>query len=230
MAIPFFPASNGQIIQANHVDLLATNTAWFGGTDTGSSNSYIVDFTGTAANLNGLTALASGQMINFVPSNSNTAAATLMVNGASGNAFTHPITKAGGVALAAGDILGGHMVSVIFNSGTNSFEMVNSPSSSGGGGSGAMGATGAMVRLEHQARLDLREQQETIAPWLALRDQQVQPALLALREATAPWPDLQEHQARPGRLARRAVTAPWLALLDHQEQPGQLAPQEITAP
>ncbi len=135
MAGSYFPASGGQIIQPQHVDLLATNQAWLG-TDTGSAGSvsipttYVLTFNGTAPNYNSISALGSaqtGQQIDFVAKNSSAAAgATLQIN----SLTAVPILKMGGQSqLGVGDITAGQMVSVIFNynsSGSPRFEFMSS--------------------------------------------------------------------------------------------------------
>ncbi len=95
--------------------------------DIGSANAYKVDFSGSGANKNEISAYKEGQLIIFKASNANTAASTLQVAGPSGDLSAVPLTKSGNAALVAGDIQAGQMVAVVYND-AGRFEMVGAPS------------------------------------------------------------------------------------------------------
>jgi len=93
-AIPGYPVDN--IVDAALLSL-------YGGVDTGVSNAYILNFTSPVpANTN-------GQVIYWLPSNSNTGPSTINVNGAGPQAILNP----NGTALGANQILSGQFVSII---------------------------------------------------------------------------------------------------------------------
>ncbi len=79
----------------------------YGGTDTGVSNAYILNFTSSVPpNTN-------GQVVYWVPSNSNTGPSTLNVNGGGAT----PILNPNGTALGANQLLAGQFVSTIYLNG-----------------------------------------------------------------------------------------------------------------
>ncbi|CAN0509127.1 unnamed protein product, partial [Phaeothamnion confervicola] len=134
MASSFFPVNNGDIIQAQSVDLLATSQAWYGGASAGSSSVYQLVFNGTTApNFNHITSLTDGQLITFKASAASAAGAQLQIN----NLTALPLTKSDGTAVALNTISAGQMVTVLYNTngGSPRFELV-------GGGTGAAGPTG----------------------------------------------------------------------------------------
>lgn len=92
--IPGYPVDN--IVNAALLSL-------YGGVDTGVANAYIINFTSpVAANTN-------GQVIYWLPSNSNTGPSTINVNGAG----PQPIINPNGTTLGANQILSGQFVSII---------------------------------------------------------------------------------------------------------------------
>jgi len=92
--IPGYPVDN--IVNAALLSL-------YGGVDTGVANAYIINFTSpVAANTN-------GQVIYWLPSNSNTGPSTINVNGAG----PQPIINPSGTPLGANQILAGQFVSII---------------------------------------------------------------------------------------------------------------------
>ncbi|NJL73470.1 MAG: hypothetical protein HC888_19070 [Candidatus Competibacteraceae bacterium] len=95
--------------------------------DIGSANAYKVDFSGSGANKNEISAYKEGQLIIFKASNANTGASTLQVAGPSGDLSAVALTKSGNAALVAGDIQAGQMVAVVYND-AGRFEMVGAPS------------------------------------------------------------------------------------------------------
>jgi hypothetical protein len=150
MAIPIFPASNGQIIQSQHVDLLASGAAWYSPDAGSAANTYIVRFDGTLNNSNSVAALSDGLMINFVAANPSNGASTLEVYGSGGTPLSVngttmiPLMKQGNTALTTGDIVAGQMIAVLFNADQSRFELVGS-GSSGGGATDATGAASLML-------------------------------------------------------------------------------------
>lgn len=110
----------------------------YGGVDTGVANSYIINFTtpvppGT-----------SGQVVYWLPSNSNTGASTINVNGAG----PQPILNPNGTVLGANQILAGQFVSIISINGT--WQLY------GGSGVGVnIGTFGAEVPLPSATTTDL---------------------------------------------------------------------------
>lgn len=79
----------------------------FGGTDTGAANAYLLNFTWPYS------AYANGELIYWVPSNTNTGPSTLNVNGLG----VIPIVNINGTPLGAGQIVAGVMTSVIYYQG-----------------------------------------------------------------------------------------------------------------
>jgi len=93
-AIPGYPVDN--IVNAALLSL-------YGGVDTGVANAYIINFASPVpANTN-------GQVIYWLPSNSNTGPSTINVNGAGFQAIQNP----NGTPLGANQIIAGQFVSII---------------------------------------------------------------------------------------------------------------------
>lgn len=79
----------------------------YGGVDTGSANAYVLNFTSN------FSALTDGVIIYWLPSNTNTGASSLSVNGTGGI----PILNQDGTALYAGEIRQNQFSEVIFKGG-----------------------------------------------------------------------------------------------------------------
>lgn len=79
----------------------------FGGTDSGAPNAYLLNFTWPYS------AYANGELIYWVPSNTNTGPSTLNVNGLG----VIPIVNINGTPLGAGQIVAGVMTQVIYYQG-----------------------------------------------------------------------------------------------------------------
>lgn len=127
--LPGYPIDN--VINSQLVTL-------FGGTDTGVANSYILNFASpTPPNTN-------GQVIFWIPANSNTGPSTLNVNGGG----PQPILNPNGTALGANQILAGQYVSTIYLNGV--WQLY------GGSGVGVnIGTFGAEVPLPSATTTDL---------------------------------------------------------------------------
>jgi len=93
-------SSTDQIINLSLVSL-------YGGTDTGVTNAYILNFPSPLA------PTTNGQVIYWVPSNSNTGPSTLNVNGGGAT----PILNPNGSVLGANQLLAGQAVSTIYLNG-----------------------------------------------------------------------------------------------------------------
>lgn len=91
----------------------------YGGTDTGSANTYLLNFSAT------FQSYTDGTVIYFLPANTNTGASTLDVN----NLGTIPIVTITGSPLGAGQIQAGIMAEVIYVGGV--FQLVSIGSFSG---------------------------------------------------------------------------------------------------
>src|SRR6266403_438124 len=89
-----------QVIQAQLLTL-------FGGVDTGAANNYLLNFTWP------YTAYANGEVIYWIPANSNTGPSTLNVNGLG----VIPITNINGSALGANQIIAGTTAAVMYYQG-----------------------------------------------------------------------------------------------------------------
>lgn len=110
----------------------------YGGVDTGVANQYILNFTSPVPNN------TNGQVIFWLPSNSNTGPSTINVNGAG----PQPILNPNGTVLGANQILAGQFVSIISINGT--WQLY------GGSGVGVnIGTFGAEVPLASAATTDL---------------------------------------------------------------------------
>lgn len=127
------PATNTPIPGLNiPTDVVTQKTQQIYAADTGATNSAQITLVPT------LNAYATGEIINFKAANTNTGATTLQVDALG----TKTIKKDGGGSdLAAGDIIAGQMVSVLYD-GTN-FQMV-CPTASGGGGGGTAASRAQM--------------------------------------------------------------------------------------
>lgn len=79
----------------------------YGGVDTGSANTYVLNFAAP------FTAYTDGIVIYWVPANTNTGASTLNVNGLGPVAITNPL----GGALLAGQLVAGQFAAVAYQSG-----------------------------------------------------------------------------------------------------------------
>lgn len=80
----------------------------YGGVDTGGANAYVLNFTAN------FTTLTDGIVIYWIPTNTNTGASTLNVNGLG----AAPIVDPNGVALTAGAIIANQITAVIYRSGS----------------------------------------------------------------------------------------------------------------
>lgn len=94
---------NGNLIQTIDNIVNAALITLYGGVDTGVANSYILNFTSPVP------PGTNGQVIFWLPSNSNTGPSTINVNGAG----PQPILNPNGSALGANQILAGQFVSII---------------------------------------------------------------------------------------------------------------------
>lgn len=102
-----YDGTNFQLI-SNLNGTVTQNTQSIFAADTGTTNAYVITLSPA------ITALATGQLIIFQPSSTNTGAATLNVNGIGVTA----IKKSQGAALVANDIVANQMVAVVYD-GTN---------------------------------------------------------------------------------------------------------------
>lgn len=91
----------------------------FGGIDTGAANSYILNFASP------FSSYVNGEVIYWIPSNSNTGPSTLNVNGLG----VIPITNINGTALGANQIITGQTTEVMFFNGA--FQLISIGSFSG---------------------------------------------------------------------------------------------------
>lgn len=99
--------ANGNTVLTTDQIVASQLLTLFGGVDTGSANAYIVNFT---ANFSSYT---NGVIVVFIPSNSNTGASTININGLGVIA----ITNANGTPLAAGSITSGNPAQVLIYQG-----------------------------------------------------------------------------------------------------------------
>lgn len=111
----------------------------FGGIDSGAANSYILNFASP------FTSYVNGEVIYFIPSNSNTGPSTLNVNGLG----VIPITNINGTALGANQIIAGQTTEVMFFNGA--FQLISIGSFSGS----TIGTFGQEVPLASAATVDL---------------------------------------------------------------------------
>jgi hypothetical protein len=88
-------------------DSVSPQTTYYGGTDTGSANAYLLTF---SANF---TSYVNGTIIYWVPSHTNTGASTLNVNGLGALNITYP----NGNALAAGQLQANQIATVAVSGG-----------------------------------------------------------------------------------------------------------------
>lgn len=130
--------SIGNIIWTEDNIVNAALLSLYGGVDTGVANNYIINFTSpVAANTN-------GQVIYWLPSNSNTGPSTINVNGTG----PQPILNPNGSALGANQIIAGQFVSIISINGV--WQLY------GGSGVGVnIGTFGAEVPLPSATTTDL---------------------------------------------------------------------------
>ena len=162
MSTPFNSVSNGQTIDAQHVNRyiepiqdLESGEAWYR-ESSGTADAIKVNFATTA---NPVSAYTPGLIVHFKANATNTGAATLTITGPSGDLSAISLVKKGGVALAAGDISSGQVIAAIYtedSGGANKrFEVLGGISSGGGGGltspvgiaDGGTGATTASAAL-----------------------------------------------------------------------------------
>lgn len=88
-------------------DTTSVQNTYYGGTDTGSANAYILTFSAL------FTSYVNGTIIYWVPSNNNTGASTLNVNGLG----ALNITYANGSALQSGQLVANQIVAVAVSGG-----------------------------------------------------------------------------------------------------------------
>jgi hypothetical protein len=136
----FLPVFNGNVIQANTIDLIGTGAAWFS-EDTGAANTYQLTFSGASPNYNTISSLSNGQILTFVAANSNSGASTLQIN-----ALTPvPITKNGGDPLDGGEVASGALITVVYNGDHTRFELM----ASGGGTTDASDITSGILAVNY---------------------------------------------------------------------------------
>lgn len=111
----------------------------FGGVDTGAANAYILNFASP------FSTYVNGEVIFFIPSNSNNGPSTLNVNGLG----IIPITNINGTALGANQIIAGQTTEVMFFNGA--FQLISIGSFSGS----TIGTFGQEVPLSSAATVDL---------------------------------------------------------------------------
>lgn len=102
-----YDAAGNQLWQANYVAGTEGQADLYGGVDTGIVNNYVL------ANVPNVPALQNGSLTYWIPSNSNTGASTLDVNGLG----AAPIVNQNGAALIAGQISTGALAEVIYYNG-----------------------------------------------------------------------------------------------------------------
>ena len=102
---------------------------YWGGTSTGSANAQVV------ATIPVTSAIAAGQILNWIPGYANTGAATLNVG-----TGPSPILR-GGAALSAGALVVGAAISTVYDG--TSWHLLGAASGGGGGGGGTPGVIGA---------------------------------------------------------------------------------------
>lgn len=88
------------------------------GVDTGTANSYVVNFAGTPVIT---VALAMGLPVSFMPANANTGASTLNVQGTGAVALVRPDLT----PLASGDLLTTQVYTVVYNASANAWAVQN---------------------------------------------------------------------------------------------------------
>jgi hypothetical protein len=127
--------TSGNIVQINSAPFfpqlpdipnkVRNGTYVWGGTDTGAANAYVITI-GAGVGAQAIpTAYVAGMNIRFKATNANSGASTVNVNGLG----TAAIKRAGGAAVATGDILSGQLLDLVYD-GVN-FQIVNYTGSSG---------------------------------------------------------------------------------------------------
>lgn len=118
-------------------DTSAYNSVFWAATAAGTPNVITVVDTG----FNG----TDGSVIQFVALSTNTGSATLNPSGF-GAVLIQKDTTSGPVALTGGEIIQGNVISVVYNSGTASFHLLNTVIASAGGATAPLcGATGLKI-------------------------------------------------------------------------------------
>lgn len=112
-------------------DTVFGQNTYYGGTDTGSANAYVLNFSAT------FTSYTNGTIIYWIPSNTNTGASTINVNGLG----AINITNADGSALIIGQVLANQVSSIAIQGGA-AVLLSSGVSSSAGTGSALFTLTG----------------------------------------------------------------------------------------
>lgn len=131
--------SAGNVIWTRDFVVNAQLLTLFGGIDTGAANSYLLNFASP------FSSYQNGEVIFWIPSNSNTGPSTLNVNGLG----VIPITNIDGSALGANQIIAGQTAEVMFFNGA--FQLIGIGSVSGV----TVGTFGREVPLASAATVDL---------------------------------------------------------------------------
>lgn len=131
--------SAGNVIWTRDLVVNAQLLTLFGGIDTGAANSYILNFASP------FSSYVNGEVIFWIPSNSNTGASTLNVNGLG----VIPITNINGSVLGANQIVMGQTTEVMFFNGA--FQLISIGSITGV----TIGTFGQEVPLPSAATVDL---------------------------------------------------------------------------
>jgi hypothetical protein len=99
--------SNGNVIWTEDNIFLSQLLTLYGGVDTGSANNYVINFAGN------FTSLADGIYIIWFPSNANTSASVINVNGFGNVSILNP----DGTNISAGQIVAGQPAYILYKAG-----------------------------------------------------------------------------------------------------------------